>query len=62
MRNYNSKFKNFFHEEEITEKFKKIYPSGKGEDSAGGFRLERTGKINSRTLSKNFWKIKTTWR
>jgi len=34
----------------IAKEFAKIYSFGEGEDSAGGFRLERARKVDFRTL------------
>lgn len=47
MQNENLKFKIFRYEQEATEKFTEIYSFREGANSAGGFGLERTGKINS---------------
>lgn len=45
-----------YEKEEIVEKFAQVYQKREGSDSSGGFGFERTGKINSRTLSKIFQK------
>ncbi len=47
MQNLNCKMQNG---KKIAKEFAKIYSFGEGEDSAGGFGLERTGKINSRII------------
>jgi len=40
--------------EEIIQKPKEIYSQGEGADSSASFECERTGKTDSRTLSKIF--------
>ena len=59
MKNYNSKFKNLeivkrfiFNDKKTSQKSKKIYSSGKGEDSPGSFGFERTRKTNTGIVSK----------
>ncbi len=62
MQNCNSKFKIFsaldrfvlLYEKEIAKEFTQIYTSRKSPNSAGDFRFKRTGKENSRSLSKDF--------
>ena len=40
----------FGYEKKTSQKYQKVYQKREGEDSSGGFGLERTGKINFRTL------------
>jgi len=61
MQNYNSKFKSFenvktfiLNEKEDAKVNSKICSFRKSSDSPGGFRCERTGKINSRDASEIF--------
>jgi len=58
MQNKNLKFRifNYFFngKEKIAQIDQKIYSQRKSSDSPRDFGLERTRKINSRTLSKNF--------
>jgi hypothetical protein len=54
MRNYNSKFKNFFHEKDVTEKFTEIYSFREGANSAGSFGFERARKTNPTVIPKIF--------
>ena len=54
MQNEILKFKIFRYEKETAEKFTEIYSQREGEDSSGGFGLERTKETDSGILSKNF--------
>lgn len=43
---------------EVAKVSAQIHSKRESPDSLGGFKYKRTGKINKRTLSKNFKKVK----
>jgi len=51
---FNSNRRRNYENKETSQKPEEIYSFGKGPDSPGSFRFERTGEINFRILSKNF--------